>query len=106
MRDVSAALRRAITGGTQSAGGFRRWRGVAVAAAAAALFACAGPPPAPGELLLRHGTMSRTTRARGWRGKLAARTTIGQMNLTLSRLWLGVVVLLAVVGGSMPAWLR
>ncbi len=50
MRDVSAALRRAITGGTQSVGGFRRWRGVAVAGAAAALFACAtGAPPAPSE---------------------------------------------------------
>ena len=44
MRDVGAALRRAITGGTRSAGGFRRWRGVAVAGAAAALFACASNP--------------------------------------------------------------
>lgn len=53
MRDVSAALRRAITGGTQSAGGFRRWLGVAVAAAAAALFSCAtgAPPPSDGSAL-------------------------------------------------------
>ena len=42
----------------------------------------------------------------GWRGKLAARTTIGQMNLTLPRLWLGAVGLLAVLGGGIPAWLR
>ena len=42
----------------------------------------------------------------GVAGRLAARTTIGQMNLTLSRLWLGAVGLLAVLGGSMPAWLR
>ena len=42
----------------------------------------------------------------GVAGKLAARTTIGQMNVTFPRRWLGVVVFLAVVGGSMPAWLR
>ncbi len=47
MQAVGAALRRAITGGTQSVGGFRRWRGVAVAVVAAALFACATNAPAP-----------------------------------------------------------
>lgn len=46
MRDVGAGLRRAIAGGTQFVGGLWRWHRVAVAVAAAALFACAnGPPP-------------------------------------------------------------
>ena len=45
MRAVGAALRRANTGGTQSAGVYRRWHGVAAALAAATLSACAGAPP-------------------------------------------------------------
>ena len=53
MQDVGAALRRTIPGGTQSGGAFWRWRGVAVAVAAAALFACATnePPASPGSAL-------------------------------------------------------
>ena len=44
MRDVGAGLRRAITGGTQSVGALRRWHGVAVVVATAALLACASAP--------------------------------------------------------------
>jgi hypothetical protein len=53
MQDVGAALRRVMTGGTQPGGGLRRWLGVAVATAAAALTACAtqSPPPASGNVV-------------------------------------------------------
>jgi hypothetical protein len=45
MGDVGAGFWRAINGGTQLVGVSRRWLGVAVAVAAATLFACSHPAP-------------------------------------------------------------
>lgn len=45
MSNVGAGHWLARIGGTEPAGAFRRWRGVATAAAVATLFACAHAPP-------------------------------------------------------------
>jgi len=45
MRAVGTELRLAVNGGTGPGGGLRYWPRVAIAAAVATLFACAGPNP-------------------------------------------------------------